>query len=327
MNNIKQFIKESMAVVFLRTIIQQLLEALFVFRYVTDGNMSNNPKKLQAEISITIHALEKGMSIGEGRIGFGKKKAIAAIAKLRRLASISGDFSFIKESVGTIKDYVDYNESKGADMSAVKKNLTALIEETDINCQPRKGLLFINEDVLNKCINADFNAFSLSRHSIRDFSDKPIDKEKIRNALKLCERTPSACNRQSWKVHVFYDEHKRNKVFELQGGSKGFYNKMQCAVLICADLHYYNVSELNLAYVDGGLYGMNMLYALHNQGLATIPLTMGIKQGILNYIKKEMGIPKYEAPILLIGVGTYKKDFKVAYSHRIPYNTYTCFDS
>ena len=73
MNNIKQFIKESMAVVFLRTIIQQLLEALFVFRYVTDGNMSNNPKKLQAEISITIHALEKGMSIGEGRIGFGKE--------------------------------------------------------------------------------------------------------------------------------------------------------------------------------------------------------------------------------------------------------------
>ena len=327
MNNIKQYVKESMVVVFFRTIMQQLLEAMFVFRYAIDGNMSNNPKKLQAEITITLHALEKGMSIGDGRIGFGKEKTIAVIAELRRLASISGDFDFIKESVGTIKDYVNYNESKGADMSAVKKDLSALIDEIDIDCQPRQGLLFVNEETLNKCINADFNAFSLSRHSIRDFSDKPIDRERIRKALKLCERTPSACNRQSWKIHVFYDEHKRNRLFEMQGGSKGFYNKMQCAVLICADLHYYNISELNLAYVDGGLYGMNMLYALHSQGLATIPLTMGLKQGILNYIKKEMGIPKYEAPILLIGVGTYKKDFKVAYSHRIPYNIYTSFDS
>ena len=88
----------------------------------------------------------------------------------------------------------------------------------------------------------------------------------------------------------------------------------------------YGFYEQNLPFVDGGLYAMNLLYSLHYYGLATIPLTMGHKWRITKKIKQEMRIPSYEVPVLLIGVGTFKDDYKVAVSHRYMYKDYVKFN-
>ena len=58
--------------------------------------------------------------------------------------------------------------------------------------------------------NVLFDSFSQSRFSIRDFGDSPLDIDKVYAALKLCERTPSPCNRQSWVIHVYTE----NKLVE-----------------------------------------------------------------------------------------------------------------
>lgn len=139
----------------------------------------------------------------------------------------------------------------------------------------------------------------------------------------MCERTPSACNRQSYKIYVYKDESLKNRIFKMQGGCNGFYEDMQIAILICGDQRGYNINELHQVYVDGGIYAMNLLYALHYEGLAAIPLTMGQKQGKIALIKKEMDIPEYEMPCVLIGVGSYKDEYKVAVSKRKDYMEYT----
>ncbi|MBU1166320.1 nitroreductase family protein, partial [Candidatus Micrarchaeota archaeon] len=41
-----------------------------------------------------------------------------------------------------------------------------------------------------------------NRHSIRKFTDKPVEKEKISNILKAILSSPSAGNLQSYKVHI-----------------------------------------------------------------------------------------------------------------------------
>ena len=101
---------------------------------------------------------------------------------------------------------------------------------------------------------------------------------------------------------------------------------MQAAILVCGDLTSYYLSELNLPYVDGGLYGMNLMLALHHCGLASIPLTMGLTASNLKKIKREMGVPENEVPVLLIGVGSYKDEFRAAVSYRYPYTRYTTFE-
>ena len=62
---------------------------------------------------------------------------------------------------------------------------------------------------------------------------------------------------------------------------------------------------------------------MHYEGLAAIPLTMAQKQGKLAHIKKVMDIPEYEMPCVLIGVGSYKDEYKVAVSKRKDYMEYT----
>ena len=66
---------------------------------------------------------------------------------------------------------------------------------------------------------------------------------------------------------------------------------------------------------------MNLLYALHYYDVAAIPLTLGLKNAQIKAIKKQLNLPSNEVPILLIGAGTYKEEFKVAESHR--YTEYT----
>ena len=115
-------------------------------------------------------------------------------------------------------------------------------------------------------------------------------------------------------------------MFELQRGGVGFIPEMQAAILVCGDLRSYFLGEQNLLYVDGGLYGMNLMLALHYCGLASIPLTMGHKAKHIKKIKHEMGLPDNEMPVLLIGVGSYKSEFKAAVSYRYPYAQYTKFE-
>ena len=181
------------------------------------------------------------------------------------------------------------------------------------------------KDISSK-LKSPFDEFSQLRFSIRDFGSLPVDLEHVCAALRLCERTPSACNRQSWRVHVYTENKLVTKMFKLQGGSKGFNEQMQCAILVCGDLRNYGFYEQNLPFVDGGLYAMNLLYALHYYGLATIPLTMGHKWRITKKIKQEMHLPSHEVPVLLIGVGTFKDNYKVAVSHRYSYNEYVKFN-
>jgi nitroreductase len=42
----------------------------------------------------------------------------------------------------------------------------------------------------------------LARHSVRDFSSKPVAKEKVMKILKIATRSPSGGNAQPWEVFV-----------------------------------------------------------------------------------------------------------------------------
>lgn len=70
---------------------------------------------------------------------------------------------------------------------------------------------------------------------------------------------------------------------------------------------------------------MNLIYALTYLGIASIPLTLGIKLSILKQIKKDFNIPNNETPVLLIAFGNYPNKFKVAKSYRNPVESFTTF--
>lgn len=319
-------IKHNLITVWLRIVFERILESFQYAAHIGTSGQRTDIFKKQAELQIQTHALEKGMSIGNVKKGFGKPKALALIADLSDFLDRKGCRNFVIETASVLRKYIDFNMVLGADMTDIANTFNQFCRKYKIEPSKTGGIYTLNiQDVLDKK-EYSFGKFSQSRYSIRDFGDIPLEIRKVKEALTLCEKTPSACNRQSWRIHIYTDKILRNNIFKLQGGCTGFNNQMQCAILICGDLRNYAFYEQSLPFVDGGLYAMNLLYALHYQGLATIPLTMGHKRSYTNKIRMEMKLPNNEIPILLIGVGTFKSECKVAVSHRYPYTDYVKFN-
>ena len=78
-------------------------------------------------------------------------------------------------------------------------------------------------------------------------------------------------------------------------------------------------------YFNTGLYAMNLLFALHSNGLGTIPLNMGISMEDLNRIKALCNMPEAQLPISLIAIGVLPEHYKYAKSARFSYKDYTKF--
>lgn len=70
------------------------------------------------------------------------------------------------------------------------------------------------------------------------------------------------------------------------------------------------------AYIDGGMYAMSLLYALHYKGLGTIPLSCGFHWTKLKKIHDYFDIPANEIPIEIIAFGELLDSFNVAVSKR-----------
>lgn len=321
--SIKDYLKNSRTVLFFRLLHEKFQDVVLLTKYIANGNRLNDKDKLYTDLAIRTHAIEKGMSIGNVKVGFGKPKALSLLQGLQHYLSIGGSKVFVSESCSVINKYVTFNESLGADMTAVKDKLMAFCKNNKVNLINKGGIYLLDKKNTEEKLRSSFDLFSQSRFSVRDFGTTDIPLDCIEKALSMAEKTPSACNRQSWRIYVYSNEALRNKIFSLQGGCKGFWQDMQYAILICGDIRGYNINELSQVYVDGGIYAMNLLYALHFEGAAAIPLTMGHKQKKIKEIKREMDIPDNEVPIILIGVGSYKDSYKVAVSERTDYHNYT----
>ena len=185
------------------------------------------------------------------------------------------------------------------------------------------GTVSIDKKAVDEAIDIDYLKFIQSRHSYRYFT-KNANIEQIKQALEIARYTPTACNRQPQLVHI-YQGKEMEEVLTIQHGALGFIDEMSYCILITADMRAYSKIELYQAYVDGGLYAMNLLNALHSTGLGTIPLTCGHLQGTGRKKLMEFGVKEYECPVLVIGIGGREDIAEVNVSPRKEYDEYVTF--
>ncbi len=296
-------------------------EAFYFWRLTVKYNASNHTDKDIQKMQYTLlrenHTIEKGMSMRNPRKGFGQEKVINLLNRLNKYANLYADkdIAFLDYPLSTIKGYIDYTKANGVEINHIEKEFNLLIKRIGkISVDTHAGIITVNkEDILNNC-NGNFESLLYSRHSIRYFSDKIVSEELIEKALMLAQRTPSACNRQGWLTHIFTGNHSV-KLIKWQGGSSGFENEIRCSILVTANLKAFLSYEVHQAYVDGGLYAMNLINALHSLGLGTIPLSCGFHREKLKGLK-QFNIPENEVPILIIGIGHLQSVFNIAVSER-----------
>lgn len=285
--------------------------------------LKKNENKFAADLRIRVHAIEKGLSLSNPRAGFGEEKVKTILELVAYYKRHFDNIDFLDEVKSVLYNYFTFQKSKNHE----NIELFELFENV-LGCETFNndigGIRYLKKTDIDNTTSIDFGAFVDSRCAIRDFCNTPVDTDLIRKALKIAEKTPSACNRQPWRVYVYRGKMK-NDILKWQHGSMGFYEEIDTAILVCCNIQSYFMGEVNLPYVDGGLYAMTLIYALHSQGLGTIPLTMGLGAKNIKQLYKQFGIKDNEVPILLIGVGNLKDEFKVARSHRFHYDDYTTF--
>lgn len=154
-----------------------------------------------------------------------------------------------------------------------------------------------------------FTRVITSRTSLRDFRpDQAPSPEAIEQAVDIARWTPSVCNRQTSRVHYFTGPLVQ-ELLALQSGNRGFGHRIPALIVVTSDLRLFvNSIERYQAWIDGGMFAMSLLLALHSGGIGTVPLNWAVLNSRDNALRKTADIPAWERIIMMIGCGFPNED-------------------
>ncbi len=296
------------------------------WRYLTYSGMNKSRgyrSERAARITLIYHQVEKGLSLANPRFGFGMKVIPRLLDDIDTYFGRFGIEEPAKTAMASLTAYVGFHERNGHEAAFVKKRLEDIKRKHGISDEilhgwnggtshvTRSGLLAAREQ--------GFSAFFESRHSVRQFSGGGIPHEDIRSAVSLAQKTPSVCNRQSWKAHVYDNPSKIPRLLEIQAGSRGFGERASLVFVVTSELGcFVDAAERYQAWIDGGMFSMSLCLALHDLGYGTCCLNWSKKWADDKALRAEAEIPASEQIIMLIAVGTLPDEFEVARSFRPP---------
>ncbi|WP_157967375.1 nitroreductase family protein [Paraliobacillus zengyii] len=275
--------------------------------------------KLEAQITAKYHVIEKGLSMPEPRVGFGKDKVNLLISLIERYidSGYSIETTQIQASIQVLQKYFDFNQSIKDDyILSLENKAQSLIKANIVDGQVGGTVLINKEDLLAKT-QGDFKEFAYSRYSVRNFSDESVNLDILLDSIKIAQKTPSVCNRQSSRVYIIKDKEKVKETLSFQNGNRGFGHLIDKVLIVTSDLNAFKgLIERNQSFVDGGMFSMSLLYALHYQGLGACALNWSVGKEKDDKLRKALGIKDSENIMMMIGVGNLPDSLRVPISKR-----------
>lgn len=272
-----------------------------------------------AHLTMNFHRIEKGLSLRETRLNFGEDVVESVTRFLKQYVKRYGVDDTAASCWKCLKDYHELHDSRDA-LNRELYNVFATIDigiEGKAKADSLTAVCYYQRQEILQQAKLDFASFVYSRLSVRDFSDEPVDTKLLFEAARIAQKTPSVCNRQGWRMHVYNTPESCKRAVGCQGGNRGFGELIQCAVIVTGEIeHFFSPVERNQGFIDGGLYAMTLTYALHSLGLATCCLNLSLSPKQERRLRRECGIGPNEMPIMMIAVGHYPENFKTASSQR-----------
>ncbi len=265
----------------------------------------------QADLLRKMHSLEKGLALPDPAPGFGAAKARDLIQLAESYRGRHDEDWHFRTCVGVLQEYAAFQARYGH-----------LIPELDAflakHASPEPGGT-ITVGRINKAGHEtfDFGAFARSRHSVRNFAPQPVDEALILEAIDIARKTPSVCNRSSGRVYLTMDRSHIDAALDIQGGARGFSQTVPCLLIVASDVSaFYKVGERNQSFIDGGLFAMTLVYALHGLGLAACMLNWSKTPSQDKKLRKVFRIENTHNIIMMVAVGHMPEQVRVALSPR-----------
>lgn len=275
--------------------------------------MGNKSAHLQSDIIRLYHVIEKGLSMPEFRPRAGSNSVKQLHSSLQIWQGPCD--TQISSAWKVLAAYRDRHLNLGIDISDIIPDDFKVPEQCDTTACG--GVKPYHAPKPEEC-EAFFNVMR-SRASIRNFDTKRIPEESIlAHAVTTAMSTPSVCNRQTWKAHLYRGQKAQN-LLKFQNGNRGFGHTIPALFIITSDLSMFTgTSERYQAWIDGGMFSMSLLLALHAEGLGAVSLNWSVLNKRDQQLRKEAKIAGYERVIMLIGCGYPSRHLCVPVSTRRP---------
>jgi nitroreductase len=258
---------------------------------------------VQVECLLTkdYHRVEKGLSLATPKRPFGNllEKRLS-----RSLANAS--------ATGLTGPGADANRYASDALQALRQwNETGVVDDTVSPTNLRQDVS-IPPDVLE--------SFFAGRASVRNFArGSKVSIDEIEKAVELAQNTPSVCNRQAARVHVVMAHNDVQLVLAEQNGNSGFRDSVPHVAIVTVDRRLFSgPEERNQRWIDGGLYAMSFVWALHGLGIGSCMLNWSVLHEKSATLRDVVGIDANEDIICLIAFGYPNDGLRRARSPRRP---------
>lgn len=280
---------------------------------------------IESDLIKHYHVLEKGLAMGEFRSRAGTdvlERLIELISLWRQHGGETDAFHYLA-SLAVINAYHHRHQALGIDVSDIIP--VGLVKQTDCGFPTAgsKAPLPASPEEL-----AAFDHIALSRHSVRHFDpQRRPDPRSIEDAVQIALSTPSVCNRQTWRIHL-YEGTRAQEVLSHQNGNRGFGHLIPTVAVITSDMRLFGGGvERYQAWIEGGMFAMNFLLALHARGLASVALNWSRLNRDVDALLACASIPDHERITMLIGIGHAAAGHQVACSPRSPVDQFITWHS
>lgn len=279
------------------------------------ANVKQNEKVNLSRLMIANHILEKGITMPKRRLGFGYEVVRGIISRCRENIKIySANHIEIQSAIDILEQYYQIHVENNFQLPddiviGIQEISKHKIYDTKLCYQTTKADYFSPTD--------NFYDFAHSRHSVRWYSEEKIPDESIINAIKLAQTAPSACNRQSTKVYIITTDDKKKKILQLQKGNRGFGHQVDRILLVTSDMGYWNCRNMTSAYLDAGIFTMNLLYALHYYKICACTLNAHLSIKQKKKLKSIVGYSESEIPVVFVAIGKAPESFMITGSQRV----------
>lgn len=299
--------------------------ALDAQRYFRSASWAGPVKRhelahIESDLIKHYHVLEKGLVMSDfrPRSGTGVLKRLIVLTSIwKEAGGRECEFHF-QAALAAIKSYHRKHQDLNIDVSDL---IPAKFWDEEDAITTEAGSKLPNE--LSADDRARFDQLALSRHSVRQFDlDRVPDRDLLTGAVGVAISAPSVCNRQTWRVH-FYEGAAAQEMLSFQNGNRGFGHLIPMVAIVTSDMRLFGGGvERYQGWIEGGLFSMNFLLALHARGLSSVPLNWSRLNKDDRALRKAANIPDHERIIMLIGCGYASADHEVTCSPRSPVSNF-----
>lgn len=294
---------------------------------------ANSVSRLRIRMVMYSHVIEKGLAMPKPRPFFGQGVVRQVIRDLQTALLMEQFPEFIKTlSYKVLDSYVIFHKGKegGSADQAFVNEVQVFLESYQIELVDNivGGAQTIKRDDLLDFAKGDFLSLVSNRRSIRNFSKEPVSKETIKNAVKIAQMSPSACNLQPSHVYVVKDKSLVQKVLELQAGARGFSEVVDTLFIITCDFSLgIGPRTRNQGFVDNGLFAMNLMNGLLYYGVGSCPMHWSVNADAERALRKIISIEKSHRVSMLIVAGNLPNVVNTPISQRVSMDSILHFDS